>query len=99
MTMTQEPPVIRETGEAAASGLSELRPALLRLDLRLRLAVETLRTELTERAHDPFRGLYISESDVDALLASAPPAELARRHLAEPAGWASPRLQRLAELF
>jgi hypothetical protein len=88
-----------EPQAASIRGLAELRPALLRLDLRLRLAVEALRTELTERARDPFRGLYISESDVDTLLASAPPAELARRHLAKPAGWASPRLRRLAELF
>jgi SpoVK/Ycf46/Vps4 family AAA+-type ATPase len=73
--------------------------ALVRLDLRLRLAVESQRGELTERARDPFRGLYISEADVDELLASAPAAELAARLLAEPAEYVSPRLERLAELF
>jgi SpoVK/Ycf46/Vps4 family AAA+-type ATPase len=71
----------------------------VRLDLRLRLAVESQRGELTERARDPFRGLYISEAAVDELLASAPPAELASRLLTEPAAYASPRLERLAELF
>src|SRR5450631_3570647 len=81
---------------AATAGL---RPALLRLDLRLRLAVEALRGELTERARDPFRGLYISEADVDELLASASPAELAERHLAGPVLPGSPRVERLAQLF
>jgi SpoVK/Ycf46/Vps4 family AAA+-type ATPase len=84
------------TRPAATAGL---RPALLRLDLRLRLAVEALRGELTERARDPFRGLYISEADVDELLASASPAELAERHLAGPAPPGSPRVERLAQLF
>jgi hypothetical protein len=82
-----------------AADTAGLRPALLRLDLRLRLAVEGLRGELTERARDPFRGLYISEADVDELLASAPPAELAERHLAGPFALSSPRLERLSQLF
>jgi SpoVK/Ycf46/Vps4 family AAA+-type ATPase len=84
---------------AQPAALEGLRPALLRLDLRLRLAVEALRTELAERARDPFRGLYISENDVDELLATVPPAELARRHLTGPAAPGSPRLERLAHLF
>jgi AAA+ superfamily predicted ATPase len=71
----------------------------LRLDLRLRLAVEDQRGQLTERARDPFRGLYISETEVDELLASAPVAEIASRHLAGPAAPTSPRLGRLAQLF
>src|SRR5262245_27303888 len=76
-----------------------LRPALLRLDLRLRLAVDGLRSEQVERARDPFRGLYISEADVDELLASAPAVELAQRHLMGPVSAGSPRLRRLAKLF
>jgi AAA+ superfamily predicted ATPase len=84
---------------AVSTAMDELRPALLRLDLRLRLAVEAQRGDLAERARDPFRGLYISEADVDELLASAPPAELARRHLADPAEPSGARLQRLVQLF
>jgi AAA+ superfamily predicted ATPase len=88
-----------EPQAASIRGLAELRPALLRLDLRLRLAVEALRTELTERARDPFRGLYIAEGEVDELLASAPSADVALRELSVPAALASPRLERLAHLF
>ena len=84
---------------AGAMGLGELRGALLRLDLRLRLAVEGLRSELTERARDPFRGLYISEADVDELLAATPSADVAKHLLAGPAGDVAPRLARLARLF
>ena len=40
--------------------LAGLDGALFQLDLRLRLAVDTLREEMAERARDPFRGLYIS---------------------------------------
>ena len=76
-----------------------LREALLRLDLRLRTAVEALRDELAGRADDPFRGLYISDEDVDALLAGAPPSEIAGQFLGQPAGAIVPRLARLAELF
>ena len=78
-----------ETGET-------LQPALLRLDLRLGLAVETFRGELAERARDPLRGLYISEADVDALLAGASPAELSQRLGASEIGGSAPRLDRLA---
>jgi Winged helix domain, variant/ATPase family associated with various cellular activities (AAA) len=84
---------------ATVAGLADLRASLFRLDLRLRLAVEAQRTDLTERARDPFRGLYISEADVDALLASTPAADLARIYLAEPAAVSSPRLDRLARLY
>ena len=74
---------------------SELQGALFRLDLRLRLAVDTLRDDVAERARDPFRGLYISEADVDGLLASTPPAQIADALLATPAALEAPRLQRL----
>ena len=74
---------------------SELQGALFRLDLRLRLAVDTLRDDVAERALDPFRGLYISEADVDGLLASTPPAQIADELLATPAALEAPRLQRL----
>jgi SpoVK/Ycf46/Vps4 family AAA+-type ATPase len=85
--------------DASGGGLAGLRPALVRLDLRLKLAVESLRGELTERARDPFRGLYITENEVDDLLASVPSADVALRQLAAPAARASPRLERLALLF
>jgi AAA+ superfamily predicted ATPase len=83
----------------AVSGLAALRPALLRLDLRLRLVVESFREQLAERARDPFRGLYISENDVDELLASVPSATLAERLLGGVGPEAAPRLARLAERF
>ena len=78
---------------------ADLAPAFLRLDLRLRLVVEKYRAELTERARDPFRGLYISETEVDELLSSAPTADLAREVLEPPAALTSSRLARLATLF
>jgi adenylate kinase family enzyme len=53
----------------AAADSGDLRAVFLRLDLRLRTLVDEFREELTERARDPLRGLYISEGDVDALLA------------------------------
>src|SRR5437763_1204495 len=76
-----------------------LRSALARLDLRLQLAVESQRAELAERARDPFRGLYISEADVDQLLAPDRLDELVQRLLGGPAGDMLPRLGRLATLF
>ncbi|MBI4494043.1 MAG: ATP-binding protein [Chloroflexi bacterium] len=92
------PPAEASPGVPPA-GLADLRPALVRLDLRLRLAVEAFRDQLAERARDPFRGLYITEADVDELLASVPAAEMARQSLARPAAAAAPRLERLARLF
>jgi SpoVK/Ycf46/Vps4 family AAA+-type ATPase len=77
----------------------DLRAALFRLDLRLRMAVDAFRVDLAERARDPFRGLYISDSDVDELLASTPAAELAQRLLDEQIGPVPNRLRRLSELF
>src|SRR4051812_34433687 len=84
---------------STATGSSDLRAAVLRLDLRLRLAVDAQRTDLTERAKDPFRGLYISEADVDELLATTPAAEAARQLLASTAVTAAPRLGHLADLY
>jgi hypothetical protein len=77
----------------------DLSALLERLDLRLRLAVDGLRTELAERARDPFRGLYISDTDVDELLASAPPAEVAEQLLDDQLKPRPPRLRHLAALF
>jgi hypothetical protein len=76
-----------------------LQDALLRLDLRLRLAVEAQRETLAERARDPFRGLHVSDADVDSLLAATPPHEIARRLLGEPASAVFPRLAWLAHRF
>ncbi len=78
---------------------AELQAALFRLDLRLRMAVETFRIDLAERARDPFRGLYISDTDIDELLASTPAAELAQRLLDEELGPVPERLRRLSDLF
>jgi SpoVK/Ycf46/Vps4 family AAA+-type ATPase len=88
--------VIAPQGEATGP---DLHAALLRLDLRLRLAVDAFRIDLAERAKDPFRGLYISDTDVDELLESVPPAELAQRLLDEDLGPVPARLRRLCELF
>jgi len=77
----------------------DLRAALFRLDLRLRMVVETFRIDLAERARDPFRGLYISDADIDELLASMPASELAQRLLDEEVGPVPERLRRLSELF
>ncbi|MDA8216232.1 MAG: ATP-binding protein [Dehalococcoidales bacterium] len=85
--------------KAAPNAMDGLRGALLRLDLRLRLAVDGTRTELAERARDPFRGLCISEAEVDELLAGVPPAEAARALLAAAPAAATPRLGSLAALF
>lgn len=75
----------------------DLHAALLRLDLRLRLAVDGWREDLAQRARDPFRGLYLSDDDVEALLAGAP--ESACRLLAQPPEVGVPRLAALARRF
>jgi SpoVK/Ycf46/Vps4 family AAA+-type ATPase len=77
----------------------DLRAALFRLDLRLRIAVDAFRIDLVERAKDPFRGLYISDADVDQLLESAPATELAQRLLDDEFGPVPARLGRLSDLF
>lgn len=78
---------------------ADLHAALFRLDLRLRLAVDAFRADLAERARDPFRGLYISDADVDELLEAIPAAELAQRLLDEQVGPVPARLRRLCHLF
>lgn len=47
-----------------------MTPLLVPLDLRLREVVGALRADVAARAADPFRGLVISDDDVDALLAA-----------------------------
>jgi AAA+ superfamily predicted ATPase len=89
----------QDVAHPASVGPVGFGAALLRLDLRLRLAVDAQRDEIAERARDPFRGLYISEADVDALLASVPSSKTAHDLLQYPAGQSAPRLQRLAGLF
>ncbi len=79
-----------------ASPPTDIRAALFRLDLRLRLAVDSFRSELAERARDPFRGLYISDADVDEILASAPASELAQQLLDEQVGPVPARLRTCA---
>ena len=84
---------------ATGSPAPDLQTALSRLDLRLRLAVDAFREELTEKARDPFRGLYISDNDVDELLANAPASEVAQRLIDEELGPVPTRLRRLSDLF
>jgi len=86
--------VIAITGNGA-----EIREALSRLDLRLRLAITGQRDALAERARDPFRGLYISESDVDELLGESLAPALAERLSATPIAAVAPRLGCLARHF
>lgn len=87
------------SGLGDAAGWEDLRATLLRLDLRLRLSVEAYREVLAERARDPFRGLRITETDVDEILAATPPAEVARRLLAGQIGSSFSRLRHLVERF
>src|SRR5262252_409441 len=93
------PPTDPIQASSDAQPQPDLRAALLRLDLRLRMAVDTFRIDLAERARDPFRGLYISDADIDELLASMPASELAQRLLDEEVGPVPERLRRLSELF
>jgi SpoVK/Ycf46/Vps4 family AAA+-type ATPase len=96
------PPIQAPSGApdgVASVAVVDLHAALFRLDLRLRMAVDTFRVDLAERAKDPFRGLYISDADVDELLESVPAAELAQRLLDEEVGPVPARLRRLCELF
>ncbi len=79
--------------------LEALRAGLVRLDVRLRSAVDSWRAELDGRADDPLRGLYISDSDVDVLLEGIPPDGAAERLLDGPAGALVPRLDQLARIF
>jgi hypothetical protein len=67
------PVLVDDDAQAADAEGQDLRVALLRLDLRLRLIVEAQRTELTERARDPFRGLYVSDADIDVALGDRRP--------------------------
>ncbi len=76
-----------------------LRAALRRLDLRLREATATFREEVAARGADPYRGMYVSDSEVDGLLGELPPSEAARELLGEPLGRLTPRMADLADRF
>src|SRR5262252_874579 len=93
------PPTDPIQASSDAQPRPDLHAALFRLDLRLRMAVDAFRVDLAERARDPFRGLYISDADVDELLASTPATELAQRLLDEEVGPVPTRLRRLCDLF
>ncbi|MSQ26611.1 MAG: ATP-binding protein [Dehalococcoidia bacterium] len=80
----------------ATASFDMLRRALLRLDLRLRIAVEGLRDEIAARAADPLRGLYISDGEIDALLAETPQPWEARKLLELAPAVIPERLQHLA---
>ncbi|MBE0479550.1 MAG: hypothetical protein IBX68_01070, partial [Dehalococcoidia bacterium] len=51
------------------SSLQHLMAELERVDLRLRLRVHRIRQKNGQRGEDEFRGLYISEDDLDSLMA------------------------------
>ena len=60
---------------AERTPLDELLPALKRLDERLTLAAARARVAFgADAANDRFRGLYISETEVDRLLTREPGA-------------------------
>lgn len=87
-------------GVALAQGSrTGIAAALLRLDLRLRLAVDGQRDALAERARDPFRGLYISDGDADELLAAGAGPEIAERSLRDPISALAPRFGQVAACF
>jgi hypothetical protein len=94
--MSRSVPLAGEGG-APPEAVIGLRPALLRLDARLRRTVEDSRQELTRRARDPLRGLCITEADVDELLAAPPtvtdPSPSVLSSITEP------RLSRLARWY
>lgn len=96
---TDRPVNNRQVSSQQVSNQTELRQALFRLDLRLRLAIDGQREDLAERTRDPFRGLYITDADVDELLAGLSPADAAEQYLTGPAGRVASRLGRLAQLF
>ena len=75
-----------------------LRHFLLRFDLRLRQVVDASRDDMARRAADPFRGLVVTDEDVEALLADTPNG--AETQLPTQENGDGPwRLQALAELF
>ncbi len=84
---------------ATTTDATDLHAALQRVDIRLQFAVATFRDELNERARDPFRGLYISDSDVESLLASAPVGSEVTGLLSTPVASFIPRLAQLAQSF
>jgi len=71
MAIAMDPPGVARQ----ATPLDELLPALGRLDRRLALAVERARLVFgPEAASDRFRGLYITETETQALLSREPAA-------------------------
>jgi hypothetical protein len=81
----------------AAGAVAGLRPALARLDARLHVIVQRSRQELSTRAQDPFRGLCVTEADVDELLAASPSATMLDHPSSVPV--TESRLQCLAQRY
>ncbi|MEA2654652.1 MAG: hypothetical protein QOI23_17, partial [Chloroflexota bacterium] len=78
---------------------ADLHSALVGLDLRVRLLVDTFREDFAARTGDPLRGLYIRDADIDTLLAEDG-AQAAERVLAIQTGPATnARLRHLAYSF
>ena len=82
-----------------AEAIHNVRGALRRLDLRLRLTVDRQRDVMEARARDPFRGLYLTDADVDAILATMTPESVVSTHFSEPLGASWPRFAQLAQAF
>jgi len=58
------------------NSLEHLMAELERIDLRIRLRIERWRQRASHGGEDEFRGLYISEEEIDSLIAAGPaPAE------------------------
>jgi hypothetical protein len=89
------PPDPLRAGDDRTGGCVALHRDLAEIDRRIRLVVERQRSELVRRASDPFRGLCISDADVDDLPAQRPHADLTQTETGGP----GPRLQRLVDLF
>jgi len=68
MTLTSEPPLSIESIEPFASSLDQLEAELRWLALRLRIEVERGRRRRALGPADDYRGLYISDEEVDDLL-------------------------------
>jgi AAA+ superfamily predicted ATPase len=70
MTLTREPEARRGAVAPFASTLEQLEAELRWLALRLRLVVERGRRRRALGPADEYRGLYVSDEEVDALLAA-----------------------------
>ena len=97
--ITNGPAATQPAAPSPTAAGHDITPAFVRLDLRLRQALDEFRQDIARRAADPLWGLCISDADIDRLLADMAPGEAARRLLLAPAGAVAPRLAALARSF